>query len=80
MSGKCNLFQQDFVDPDLVGEHEDQSGQFEQLDRLTLDEMEKLMIEKSLVQHRNNISSVASALGLSRAALYRRLEKHGLGN
>jgi two-component system NtrC family response regulator len=79
MSGKSSLCQPDFVDPDLVGDNEDQSGRFDHLDRLTLDEMEKLMIEKSLVQHQNNISSVASALGLSRAALYRRLEKHGLG-
>jgi DNA-binding NtrC family response regulator len=78
MSGKSSLCQQDFVDPDLVEETGEGAGQFDHLDRMTLDEMEKLMIEKSLAQHGNNISHVANALGLSRAALYRRLEKHGL--
>ncbi|UUZ57355.1 hypothetical protein LP419_33240 [Massilia sp. H-1] len=37
------------------------------------------MIEQALDQHRGNISRVAQALGLSRTALYRRLERHGLG-
>ena len=38
------------------------------------------MIEQALAQHEGNISQVAKALGLSRAALYRRLEKHGLAS
>jgi DNA-binding NtrC family response regulator len=46
--------------------------------RMTLDEMEKGMILKSLEQFDGNISKVAEALGLSRAALYRRFEKHGI--
>jgi len=45
---------------------------------LTLEQAERRMIEQSLAQHDGNISQVAKALGLSRAALYRRLEKHGL--
>jgi len=45
---------------------------------LTLDQVERQLIEKALAQHQGNISRVAKALGLSRAALYRRLEKHGL--
>jgi two-component system NtrC family response regulator len=45
---------------------------------VTLEEMEKAMILRALDQHRNNISKVADALGLSRAALYRRLEKFGI--
>jgi len=40
--------------------------------------MEKMMIEKSIEAYNGNISKVAEALGLSRAALYRRLEKHGI--
>jgi DNA-binding NtrC family response regulator len=43
---------------------------------MTMDEMEKAMILKSLKHHAGNISKVAEALGLSRAALYRRLEKY----
>ena len=45
---------------------------------LTLEQAERRMIEQVLAQHEGNISRVARALGLSRAALYRRLEKHGL--
>lgn len=44
----------------------------------TLEDMEISMIKKALEEHDNNISRVAQALGLSRAALYRRLEKYGL--
>jgi two-component system, NtrC family, response regulator len=43
---------------------------------MTMDEIEKAMIVKSLRHHSGNISKVAQALGLSRAALYRRLEKY----
>jgi DNA-binding NtrC family response regulator len=45
---------------------------------LTIDEMEKSMIEQALSFHGSNISKVARSLGLSRAALYRRLEKYGI--
>ena len=45
---------------------------------MTLDEIEKAMIEKCLRAYDRNLSRVAEALGLSRAALYRRLEKYGL--
>ena len=43
---------------------------------MTVDEMERGMILKALRHHDGNISRVAEALGLSRAALYRRLEKY----
>ncbi len=43
---------------------------------MTMDEIEKAMIVKSLKHHNGNISRVAEALGLSRAALYRRFEKY----
>jgi two-component system, NtrC family, response regulator len=43
---------------------------------MTMDELEKAMIVKSLKHHNGNISKVAQALGLSRAALYRRFEKY----
>jgi two-component system NtrC family response regulator len=45
---------------------------------MTVDEIEKAMIEKSLRHHGGNISKAAESLGLSRAALYRRLEKYGI--
>jgi DNA-binding NtrC family response regulator len=43
---------------------------------MTMDEIERAMIVKSLRHHQGNISRVAQALGLSRAALYRRFEKY----
>ncbi|HEY6362490.1 MAG TPA: helix-turn-helix domain-containing protein, partial [Vicinamibacterales bacterium] len=43
---------------------------------MTMDELERAMIEKSLKHHGRNLSKVAESLGLSRAALYRRLEKY----
>ena len=45
---------------------------------LNLDRAEKQMVETALRKHSYNISSAASELGLSRAALYRRMEKYGL--
>jgi len=45
---------------------------------LNLDRAERQMIERALRLHAYNISHAASALGLTRAALYRRMEKHGL--
>lgn len=45
---------------------------------LQLDAVERKAIEQALVRHEGNISSAAAALGLSRAALYRRMSKHGL--
>ena len=45
---------------------------------LTLHEVEKLMIVKALDAYQQNITKVAEGLGISRAALYRRLEKYGI--
>ncbi len=45
---------------------------------LNLDEMEKQTIHKVLLKHGFNISHAARELGLTRASLYRRMEKHGL--
>jgi DNA-binding NtrC family response regulator len=47
-------------------------------DNLPLDALERAAIERALARHEGNISSAASALGLSRAALYRRMSKYGL--
>jgi transcriptional regulator of acetoin/glycerol metabolism len=43
---------------------------------MTIDEIERAMILKSLRHHGGNISRVAESLGLSRPALYRRFEKY----
>ena len=45
---------------------------------LNLDEVEKAAIAKALQMHNGNISKAADELGLTRASLYRRMEKYGL--
>jgi DNA-binding NtrC family response regulator len=49
----------------------DGAARFEEM---TLEEAEKHLIQKSLVRHQGNVSRAAEALGLSRSALYRRLQ------
>jgi DNA-binding NtrC family response regulator len=48
------------------------------LEDLPLEEVERVLIQKALARYGGNVSQAAHALGLSRSALYRRLEKHGL--
>ncbi len=45
---------------------------------MNLDRSERRMIERALAKHAWNISNAAAELGLTRASLYRRMEKHGL--
>ena len=44
----------------------------------TLDEMERSAIAACIAKHNGNLSLVAKELGISRGALYRKIEKHGL--
>jgi len=53
---------------------------FENRDDIPLSDREKMTIEKVLVKHDYNISKSAEELGLSRAALYRRMEKYNISN
>ena len=48
------------------------------LEDLSLEDVERVLITKALDRHGGNVSLAAKALGLSRSALYRRLERHGL--
>jgi DNA-binding NtrC family response regulator len=45
---------------------------------LNLDRAEKQIVEQALKKHAYNISLAAAELGLTRASLYRRMDKHGL--
>ncbi|MGK7396710.1 MAG: sigma-54-dependent transcriptional regulator [Candidatus Cyclobacteriaceae bacterium M3_2C_046] len=47
-------------------------------ENFNLEEVEKTVIQKAIGKHSGNISKAAKELGLTRASLYRRLEKHGL--
>ena len=48
------------------------------LEDMSLEEVEAFLIKKALARYNGNVSHAASALGLSRSALYRRLERYGL--
>ncbi|HJQ66244.1 MAG TPA: sigma-54 dependent transcriptional regulator [Gemmatimonadales bacterium] len=48
------------------------------LEDLSLEEVERVLIQKALGRSDGNVSAAAKALGLSRSALYRRLQRHGL--
>jgi DNA-binding NtrC family response regulator len=48
------------------------------LDQMSLEEVERVLIQKALTRASGNVSDAAKALGLSRSALYRRLKRHGL--
>lgn len=45
---------------------------------MTLEEMEKEMVQRAMDFHKSNVARASRALGLTRAALYRRLEKFGI--
>jgi DNA-binding NtrC family response regulator len=48
------------------------------LEDLSLEEVERVLIQKALARFEGNVSAAAKALGLSRSALYRRLQRHSL--
>jgi DNA-binding NtrC family response regulator len=54
------------------------SGSPARLEDLPLEEVERVLIRKALERHGGNVSQAAKVLGLSRSALYRRLQHHGL--
>ena len=55
-----------------------QRGAAQSLDDLSLEAVEAILIRKALARANGNVSHAADALGLSRGALYRRIEKYGL--
>jgi DNA-binding NtrC family response regulator len=55
-----------------------QRPQTQNLDELSLESVETILIRKALQRFQGNVTQAAEALGLSRGALYRRMEKYGL--
>ena len=54
------------------------AGASPRLEELSLEEVERVLIQKALARFSGNVSQAAAALGLSRSGLYRRLQKYGL--
>ncbi|HMH11570.1 MAG TPA: sigma-54 dependent transcriptional regulator [Edaphobacter sp.] len=55
-----------------------QRASTQSLDEMSLETVEAILIRKALARAAGNVSHAADALGLSRGALYRRIEKYGL--
>jgi DNA-binding NtrC family response regulator len=53
-------------------------GTSPRLEEMSLEDVEAFLIRKALARYQGNVSHAASALGLSRSALYRRLQRYGL--
>jgi DNA-binding NtrC family response regulator len=78
MSDSNELTLDDFVAVRDLESRERRDASLPDAGTMTLDEIERGMIVKCLQHYDGNLSRVAEALGLSRAALYRRLEKYGI--
>ena len=74
MSGKTTLNAADFSGRTAASPPSSSAS----LSNLTLEEMEQMMIRRSLELTDGNVSRAAESLGLSRPALYRRMEKYGI--
>jgi DNA-binding NtrC family response regulator len=79
MSDGSELTLDDFVAVRDLESRERRDASLPDAGTMTLDEIERGMIVKCMKHYDGNLSRVAEALGLSRAALYRRLEKYGIG-
>ena len=66
------------ADDFLFLKSKEEEGKSAEMDSYNLDELEKWAIQRVLVKCKGNISKAAQDLGITRAALYRRMEKHGL--
>lgn len=62
--------------PDLGLNRSDEAAT--RLEDMSLEDVERILVEKALARHDGNVSRAAADLGLSRSALYRRLQRHGL--
>ncbi|HEV7484902.1 MAG TPA: sigma-54 dependent transcriptional regulator [Thermoanaerobaculia bacterium] len=78
MSDANELTLDDFIAVRDLESRERRDASLPDAGTMTLDEIERGMIVKCLQHYDGNLSRVAEALGLSRAALYRRLEKYGI--
>jgi two-component system, NtrC family, response regulator HydG len=72
------LSQTDTLQPEDFAGFRLNTGDAANIESLQLEEMEVLLIKKALRKHNGNITETARELGLTRASLYRRLEKYAI--
>jgi two-component system, NtrC family, response regulator len=79
VSGRDDLGPEDFqAHFEMAPTTAPEPGELPAVGTMTLDELEAAMIRRTIDFYSGNLSRVAKALGLSRPALYRRLEKFGI--
>ncbi len=73
LSENAKLLPDDFA---LVSKSSKESS--DEIASLNLEEMEGVLIRKALIKHHGNVTKAAEELGLTRPALYRRMDKYNL--
>jgi len=71
------MAQGETVEASALGLRREREGS-RRLEEMSLEEVESFLIRKALARFNGNVNQAADALGLSRSALYRRLQKYGL--
>ena len=72
------MAQQDPIGPRDLGLRPAKDTATARLEDMSLEDVEGFLIKKALARYGGNVSQAAKALGLSRSALYRRLQRFGL--
>jgi len=67
-----------YITSDDLGLRASAPGSAADLSGMTMDDAEKYIIQQALARHGGNVVQAAEALGMSRSALYRRIQQHGL--
>lgn len=79
VNAKDTLDTDDFLEQMKFVPPQGQQANLPALGVMTLGEIEENMIKKAMEFYGNNISKVARVLGVSRTALYRRMDKYRIG-
>lgn len=72
------LAAEDEIRPADLGLRKEGAGAAPTLEEMSLEEVERYLIRRTLERTGGNVTDAANELGLSRSAMYRRLQKHGL--
>jgi DNA-binding NtrC family response regulator len=67
-----------YITSDDLGLRAAAAGSAADLAAMTMDDAEKYIIRQALARHGGNVVQAAESLGMSRSALYRRIQQHGL--
>lgn len=72
------MAQEDHVRASDLGLRQERTEGARRIEEMSLEEVESFLIRKALARFNGNVNQAADSLGLSRSALYRRLQKYGL--